>query len=632
MKAIAMRVYLADTSDNMNQSAPDMTVVTHPLAGKPMTGADMIVQVLADQGVEVIFGYSGGAILPTYDAVFRYNAEHTPPGEKEPMPLIVPANEQGAGFMAAGYARASGQVGVVMVTSGPGTINTVTPVRDCMADSTPVVVICGQVPTHAIGTDAFQEAPVNSCLGPVAKHTFLVTDPEKLEATLRTAFEIARTGRPGPVVVDLPKDIQNWNGEFKGEGLLPVPGYRKRLHAARENVLDDTKCASFYGMLRASKRPLIYAGGGVINGNATQELRRFADYLGIPVTTTLMGIGAVDTTGPLSLHMLGMHGLASANYAVDDCDFLIAVGARFDDRVAGVPEKFAPGARNIAQFDIDPSEIGKVKPVDWSHVGVLKQDLQAICDYGERHGITADYGAWHEEIASLKETYRLNYDRESELIQPYAVIEAINDITCGDAIITTGVGQHQMWAAQYFDYKHARLWLTSGSMGTMGFGLPAAIGAQFAAANHLVIDVDGDASIRMNLGELETATTYELPIKVLVLNNYGDGMVRQWQKLFYEGRMSASDKSLRSKDFIKTAEADGFEYAVRLDDKSNLEQVVREWLAFPGPAFLEVIIDPDAGVYPMVGPGQAYDQMITGDFIPHRVKTSEEEIDGSSMF
>jgi acetolactate synthase-1/2/3 large subunit len=616
----------------MSQSSSKLAVSGHPRAGTTMTGAEMIVQILSDQGVDVIFGYSGGAILPTYDAVFRYNAENLGEDGREPMPLIVPANEQGAGFMAAGYARASGKVGAVMVTSGPGATNTVTPVRDCMADSTPIVVICGQVPTHAIGTDAFQEAPVNSCLGSVAKHTFLVTDPEKLESTVRTAFEIARTGRPGPVVIDLPKDVQNWSGIFHGEGLLPVPGYRQRLHAARDNLLDDAECASFFGMLQASKRPLIYAGGGVINGNAAGEMRRFADHFGIPVTTTLMGIGAVDTTRPLSLHMLGMHGLASANYAVDDCDFLIAMGARFDDRVAGVPDKFAPRARRIAHFDIDPSEIDKVKTVDWSHVGMLRQDLQALHDYAERHGIECDYSEWHDEIADLKKTYALNYDRDSELIQPYAVIEAINDITKGDAIISTGVGQHQMWAAQYFDYKHPRLWLTSGSMGTMGFGLPAAIGAQFAAADHLVIDIDGDASIRMNLGELETATTYSLPIKVLVMNNFGDGMVRQWQKLFYEGRMSASDKSLHRKDFVSTAKADGFEYAERLDNRDDMERVIREWLEFPGPAFLEVIIDRDAGVYPMVGPGLAYDQMITGDWIPHRVKTTEEEIDGSSMF
>jgi len=606
--------------------------VPHPLAGTQMTGAEMVVQVLADEGVDTIFGYSGGAILPTYDAIFRYNARHVDDNGKEPMPLIVPANEQGAGFMAAGYARAKGEVGVVMVTSGPGATNTVTPVRDCMADSTPIVVICGQVPIAAIGTDAFQEAPVSSCLGPVSKHTFLVMNPELLEETVRTAFEIARTGRPGPVVVDLPKDVQNWRGTFHGSGLLPVRGYRQRIHAVRENVLDDQECETFFDMLKQSKRPLIYAGGGVINGNATAELRQFAASLGIPVTTTLMGIGAVDTTEPLSLHMLGMHGLASANYAVDDCDFLIAVGARFDDRVAGAPAKFAPSVKHIAQFDIDPSEIGKVKTVDWSHIGILKQDLQILSDYAETMHISPDFSQWHAEIAQLKEKYGLNYDRNSEFIQPYAVIETINDITAGKAIISTGVGQHQMWAAQYFDFRNPRLWLTSGSMGTMGFGLPAAIGAQFAKPDHLVIDVDGDASIRMNIGELETATSYGLPVKVLVLNNFGDGMVKQWQKLYYKGRLSYSDKSLRSKDFVKTAEADDFKFAVRLDQKADMKRVIKEWLEFPGPAFLEVIIDPDACVYPMVGPGLAYDQMVTGDFIPNRSLVNEEDIDGSEMF
>jgi acetolactate synthase-1/2/3 large subunit len=597
-----------------------------------MTGADMIVQVLADQGVDTIFGYSGGAILPTYDAVFRFNDTHRDENGKEPMPLIVPANEQGAGFMAAGYARASGKVGVVMVTSGPGATNTVTPVRDSMADSTPIVVICGQVPTAAIGTDAFQEAPVSSCLGPVSKHTFLVTDPDKLEITVRTAFEIARTGRPGPVVIDLPKDVQNWEGIFQGHGLLPIPGYRQRISAVRKNVLTDDQCESFFAMLGQSKKPLIYAGGGVINGDASDELRAFADQFGIPVTTTLMGIGAVDTTEPLSLHMLGMHGVASANYAVEDCDFLIAMGARFDDRVAGVPGKFAPLTRHIAQFDIDVSEINKVKAVDWHHVGILKNDLKSLCDYAQRRGVKHDFDGWHQEIRTLKDTYRLNFDRESELIQPYAVIEAINQITGGDAIISTGVGQHQMWAAQYFDFKYPRLWLTSGSMGTMGFGLPAAIGAQFARPDHLVIDIDGDASIRMNLGELETATTYNLPLKVLVMNNFGDGMVRQWQKLYYKGRMSASDKSLHKKDFVKAAEADGFQYAVRLDKKEDINRVVADWLSFEGPAFLEVIIDMDAGVYPMVGPGLTYDQMITGDFIPARNVTTEDDIDSSEMF
>ena len=604
----------------------------HPLAGKKMMGADMIVQILADEGVDTIFGYSGGAILPTYDAVFRFNEENKDSDGNQPMPLIVPANEQGAGFMASGYARASGKVGVVMVTSGPGATNTVTPIRDCMADSIPIVVISGQVPTTAIGTDAFQEAPVSAIMGAVSKHIFLVTDPLLLESTIRSAFELAKTGRPGPVVVDIPKDIQNWEGEFLGSGSLPLTGYRNRLETVMNNNLNDELAKNFYKLLSKSKKPLIYAGGGVINADASSKLRQFSETYKIPIVTTLMALGASDTTKPLSLHMLGMHGLASANYAVEDCDFLIAIGARFDDRVAGDPKGFAPNAKKIAHFDIDISEINKVKSVDWYHVGSLKKDLNDLIALGKKIEFVSDFSGWHSHIEKLKEEYKLNYNKNSELIQPYEVIEEINKLSRGEAIISTGVGQHQMWAAQYFDYKEPRLWLTSGSMGTMGFGLPAAIGAQFAKPNTLVIDIDGDASIRMNIGELETATTYDLPIKVLVLNNYGDGMVRQWQKLYYKGRMSASDKSLHRKDFVKTAEADGFEFSERLDNKSEIKNTVKKFIEFDGPAFLEVIIDPDAGVYPMVGPGQTYDKMITGDWIKNRNEIVDEELDKSSMF
>jgi len=604
----------------------------HPLAGKKMMGADMIVQILADEGVDTIFGYSGGAILPTYDAVFRFNEESKDSDGKQPMPLIVPANEQGAGFMASGYARASGKVGVVMVTSGPGATNTVTPIRDCMADSIPIVVISGQVPTTAIGTDAFQEAPVSAIMGAVSKHIFLVTDPLLLESTIRSAFELAKTGRPGPVVVDIPKDIQNWEGEFLGSGSLPLTGYRNRLETVMNNTLNDELAKNFYKLIGESKKPLIYAGGGVINADASSQLRQFSETYKIPIVTTLMALGASDTTKSLSLHMLGMHGLASANYAVEDCDFLIAIGARFDDRVAGDPKGFAPNAKKIAHFDIDISEINKVKSVDWYHVGNLKKDLNDLMAFGKKIEFVSDFSEWHSHIEKLKEEYKLNYNKNSELIQPYEVIEEINKLSCGEAIISTGVGQHQMWAAQYFDYKEPRLWLTSGSMGTMGFGLPAAIGAQFAKPNTLVIDIDGDASIRMNIGELETATTYNLPIKVLVLNNYGDGMVRQWQKLYYKGRMSASDKSLHRKDFIKTAEADGFEFSERLDNKNEIKSTVKKFIEFDGPAFLEVIIDPDAGVYPMVGPGQTYDKMITGDWIKNRNEIVDEELDKSSMF
>src|SRR5882757_9241806 len=474
----------------------------HRLAGATMTGADMLVQVLADEGVDTIFGYSGGAILPIYDAVFRYNQEH-----ESAMPLIVPANEQGAGFMAAGYARASGRVGVALVTSGPGATNTVTPVRDSLADSVPIVVICGQVPTTAIGTDAFQEAPVPSIMGAVAKHVFLITDPAKLEATVRTAFEIARTGRPGPVVLDVPKDVQNWKGVFHGSGRLPIPGYRQRMNRVEASKLPEGACADFFAALGAAKRPLIYAGGGVVNGSASHALREYVKEFQIPVVTTLMGIGAIDTKHPLSMRMLGMHGAAFANYAVDDCDLLVAVGARFDDRVAGNPGKFAGKAKFIAHLDIDGSEINKVKRVDWSHVGVMSDALQTLLDYGKRAGFKRDWSGWHKHCDELRSKYAMNYDRTSETIQPYYVIEEINRLTDGEAIIATGVGQHQMWAAQYFDFRSPRLWLTSGSMGTMGFGLPAAIGAQVANPGALVIDIDGDASIRMNLGELETVTT-----------------------------------------------------------------------------------------------------------------------------
>ena len=597
-----------------------------------MSGAQMIVQVIADEGTEAIFGYSGGAILPTYDAVFTFNEEQKHAGARQ-VPLIVPANEQGAGFMAAGYARASGRVGVCLVTSGPGATNTVTPVRDCMADSIPIVVICGQVATASIGTDAFQEAPVASLMGSVAKHVFLVTDPKRLEATMRTAFEIARTGRPGPVVIDIPKDVQTAAGVFLGEGKLAIPGYRQRLRELTLSALGDGEAASFLELLAQSQRPLIYAGGGVINGGAAGALAEFAQQFGIPVVTTLMGIGAVDTTHPLSMRMLGMHGAAFANYAVEDCDFLIAVGARFDDRVAGVPLKFARNARRIAHLDVDPAEINKVKNSHWSHVGLLPEALRVLTAHGARLESKPDFGPWQRQLSELKRAHAMNYDRGSELVQPHYVIEEINRRTRGEAIISTGVGQHQMWAAQMFDFCGPRLWLTSGSMGTMGFGLPAAIGAQVARPGRLVIDFDGDASIRMNIGELETVTTYDLPIKVVVLNNFGDGMVKQWQKLFFKGRLSGSDKSLHKKDFVRAASADGFKWARRLDRKQDVAAVIEEFLSFKGPAFLEVIIDPDAGVYPMVGPGLGYDAMITGEFIAARVQgAAPGDIDPSGMF
>lgn len=581
-----------------------------------LSGADIILRLLAEQGVDTMFGYSGGAILPTYDAVFRHNELNAAHPERQ-IRFIVPANEQAAGFMAAGYARASGKVGVFMVTSGPGATNAVTPIADCNGDSIPVVLICGQVPRAAIGSDAFQEAPVFNIMSACAKQVFLVTEPAKLEQTLRTAFETARTGRPGPVVVDVPKDVQNWRGRYHGQGTLHSRGYADCLRMVAQGAhLEPAKADAFFDLLRESQRPLLYVGGGVITARATAELRAFAERNRIPIVTTLMGLGAIPAHHELYLGMLGMHGTACANYAVEDCDFLIAVGARFDDRVAGGrPESFAAGARHVAHIDIDEAEINKVKRAHWAHVGDAKDALLALLEHSPTMPTSSN---WVAQVAELKRTFGQNYDRNNAAIQPQWVIETLSKITGGRAIITTGVGQHQMWAVQFFAFAGPRSFLTSGSMGTMGFGLPAAIGAQLARPDALVIDIDGDGSTRMNIGELETATTYGVPVKVLLLNNRGDGMIRQWQRLFYEGRMFVSDKSLHSKDFVTTAKADGFEFARSIRAAADLEGALTEFVEFGGPAFIEVMIDENANVFPMVGPGQSYANMITGPFIPSR--------------
>ncbi|MDZ4857503.1 MAG: biosynthetic-type acetolactate synthase large subunit [Candidatus Hydrogenedentes bacterium] len=606
----------------------------HPKAGVTMSGAEMVIQVLADEGVDTVFGYSGGAILPTYDAIFKYNENRA---KNEHIRLIVPANEQGAGFMAAGYARASGKVGVFVVTSGPGATNSVTPIRDCMADSIPVVLICGQVPRAAIGSDAFQEAPVFNIMSACAKHVFLLKNENEIEETIRTAFHIARTGRPGPVVIDLPKDVQLHQGAYKGEGMLTFRGFDKRLAEANASRINAEKAAEFFKQLSNSDRPLIYAGGGIINGNAAEDLRAFAKEFQIPVVTTLMGLGSIDTTDDLSLHMLGMHGAAYANYAVEDCDMLIAIGARFDDRVAGKVKEFAPKARYITHIDIDAAELGKVKNFTWSHAGDARQTLKDLSEAGMKLKFRKDYKAWIAHVTKLKKDHAMSYNKETDLIQPQYVIEVLNSITKGGAVVSTGVGQHQMWAAQFFDFQEPRYWLTSGSMGTMGFGLPAAIGAQFACPDKIVIDVDGDGSLRMNLGELETATTYDCPVKVLLLNNLGDGMVRQWQKTYYDNRFSGSDKSLHRKDFVKCAQSDGFEFSERLSDKSKVKETLERFVKFKGPAFLEVMIDQDAHVYPMVGPGMGYKEMVTGPYIKQRkpelteIKKDEEHIDLSKV-
>ena len=590
----------------------------HPLAGEMMSGADMIIQVFADEGADTIFGYNGGQVLPTYDALFRYNENKS---QNQKLHLVVPANEQGAGFMASGYARATGKVGVFLCTSGPGATNCVTPIRDSMADSIPIVLVTGQVPRHCIGTDAFQEAPVFNIMSATAKHVFLVSDETKIEATVRTAFAIARSGRPGPVVVDVPKDVQNFVGPYQGEGLLELKGYEIRQKIARESRISDHEAKIFFQMLAKSHRPLLYAGGGIINANASKELRAFSARFNIPVVTTLMGIGSVDTTHELSLRMLGMHGTAYANYAVEDCDLIIAVGARFDDRVAGKVATFAPNAK-IAHIDIDAAEIGKVKLPDWAFVGDARAALQDLMDAGAT--FKRDFSKWVKLVNKYKKEHPLDYEHNSDLLQPQEVLEELNKITRGDAIVCTGVGQHQMWAAQYFDFHQPRTFITSGSMGTMGFGLPATIGAKIGRPDKIVIDVDGDGSLRMNIGEMDTAVAYGVPIKLLLLNNRGDGMVLQWQRLYFGRRFSGTEKDHRQKDFVKAAQADGYQFARRIENRRELPKTLKEFIDFEGPAFLEVRIDRDASVYPMVGPGMGYEEMITGPYIKSRTDIQPE--------
>jgi acetolactate synthase-1/2/3 large subunit len=427
------------------------------------------------------------------------------------------------------------------------------------------------------------------------------------------------------VVIDIPKDVQNYVGTFKGEGVLGFHGWLDRLEKVQSSRVTPEQGKAFFDLLKRCERPLIYAGGGVINSNCSDDLRAFSKFFNIPVVTTLMGIGGMDTTDERCLHMLGMHGTAYANYAVEDCDFLFAVGARFDDRVCGKPKEFAPKSKYIAHIDIDAAELGKVKSIAWGHVGDAGKALRELIDYGK--DFKADYAPWLRHVNTLRADHAMNYKQDGDAIQPQYVIEEINKITKGKAIVSTGVGQHQMWAAQFFDFVDARTWLSSGSMGTMGFGLPAAIGAQIACPDKLVIDVDGDGSIRMNLGDLETLTTYDIPVKVLLLNNLGDGMVRQWQREYFGHRFSGSDKSLHKKDFIKCAQADGFKFAERVTEKAKVTDALKRFVDFDGPAFLEVMIDSEASVHPMVGPGSGYRDMNTGAYITPRVSAKSERHD-----
>ncbi len=558
-------------------------------------GAQVFIECLLKEGVDTIFGFPGGAVLPIYDALFD-----------SPMRHILVRHEQGAVHMADGYARATGRPGVVVVTSGPGATNTVTGIATAYMDSIPLVVFTGQVPTALIGNDAFQEADIVGITRPCTKHNYLVKDIKDLQRIIKEAFYIATTGRPGPVLVDLPKDVLNAPCELKYPDKVDLGSYQPNYKGHPGQI---KKAMDF---ILSSKRPVVYAGGGVILANAADEMKAFSTKLNIPTTTTLMGLGGFPGTNPLFLGMLGMHGTYGANMAVMNTDCLIAIGARFDDRVTGKIDEFAPFA-GIVHVDIDPTSISKNVRVDIPIVGdvknVLKDLLKAIPPHGVKE-FKNNTKEWHTQIKSWNSTHTLSYKNDPKgKIKPQYVIEKLYEATKGDAIITTEVGQNQMWAAQFFKYDRARTFITSGGLGTMGFGFPAAIGAQIAFPDKTVIDIAGDGSLQMNIQELATAVQYKLPVKVAILNNMVLGMVRQWQEFFYNKRYSHTCISV-APDFVKLAEAYGA-VGLRARTPSEVEGVIKKALAIKDrPVLMDFKVDPAEDVYPMVPAGQPLNKML----------------------
>jgi len=554
-------------------------------------GALIFLECLKKEGVEAVFGYPGGAVLDIYNELFEFPLRH-----------ILVRHEQGAVHAADGYARASGKVGVCLVTSGPGATNTVTGIATAYMDSIPVVIFSGQVPTPLIGNDAFQEADIVGITRPCTKHNYLVKDIKELPRIIAEAFYLARTGRPGPVLVDLPKDVMNAKLRYEYPDKIHLRSYNPTYKGHPGQIQRAIK-----EILKA-KRAVIYAGGGIISSNASEELISFAHKLKIPVTTTLMGLGCFPGTDPLSLGMLGMHGTYWANMAVTSCDLLIAMGARFDDRVTGSVGSFAPLAR-IIHVDIDPTSISKNVRVDIPIVGdaknILKRFNALVTDTKEDW--EKNRKDWFSQIEEWKKAYPLTYEQKG-VIKPQYVVEKIYELTRGKVIISTEVGQNQMWTAQYFKFDQPRRLLTSGGLGTMGYGLPAAIGAQVAFPHETVIDIAGDGSIQMNIQELATAVQHQLPVKVAILNNHCLGMVRQWQELFYQRRYSATYLK-SSPDFVKLAEAYGA-VGFRVEKPEEVVPVIQKALATPQPVLMDFWVDQEEGVYPMVPAGAPINKMI----------------------
>lgn len=555
------------------------------------TGGQILLESLRLEGVDTIFGFPGGAVIDIYDALVGIPIRH-----------ILVRHEQAAVHAADGYARSSGKIGVCLVTSGPGATNTVTGIATAYMDSIPVVVFTGQVPTELIGNDAFQEADIIGITRPCTKHSYLVKDVKELAKTVKEAFYIAGTGRPGPVLVDLPKDVLADSTDFKYPENIEIKTYHPTYRGHRGQIKKAIK-----EILKA-KRPLIYAGGGVLSSDASHELTAFARALSIPVTTTLMGLGCFPGVDELSLGMLGMHGTYRANMAVTNCDTLIAVGARFDDRVTGKIDAFAPHAKTI-HIDIDPTSISKNIRVDIPIVGdardVLNKLNKLIKD--EKADWRGLHGEWLDQIAEWKSTYPLAYKQE-DIIKPQYVVEKIYEITKGDVIISTEVGQNQMWTAQYYQFTQPRTFLTSGGLGTMGYGLPAAIGAQIAFPNKTVIDIAGDGSIQMNIQELATVAQYNLPVKIAILNNNFLGMVRQWQELFYN-KVYSSTMLQVSPDFIKLAEAYGA-VGLRATKPEEVIPTIEKALSIPRAVIMEFVVEQEEDVYPMVPAGAPLSEML----------------------
>ncbi|NLI80734.1 MAG: biosynthetic-type acetolactate synthase large subunit [Deltaproteobacteria bacterium] len=569
-----------------------------------MKGAQIFFECLKREGVEVIFGFPGGSVLDIYHEMPKHDIRH-----------ILVRHEQGAAHMADGYARATGRVGVCLVTSGPGATNTVTGIATANMDSIPIVVFTGQVPTAMIGDDAFQEVDIIGITRPCTKHSYLVKDVNELARVIKEAFYLARTGRPGPIVVDLPKDVIQAQTEFRYPKKVDLPGYHPTLEAHGGQI------KRAYQLIKKSRHPVIYAGGGVIHGDASEELLQFAEMIRAPVTSTLMGLGCFpaeirDKKGkrsphPLWLGMLGMHGTYEANMAVSNADLLLAVGARFDDRVTGKISGFAPKAKYI-HIDVDPTSIGKTVEVHIPIVGDCKNALQKLIQTAEAEpveGLEEARAPWLEQIGLWREAHPLRYAFDPQIIKPQYVVEKIHELSGGDAIITTEVGQNQMWAAQFYRFTRPRTFLSSGGLGTMGYGLPAAIGAQTAFPDRLVVDIAGDGSIQMNIQELMTAVCNCLPVKVAILRNQFLGMVRQWQELFYEKNYCGTCLADSSPDFVRLAEAYGA-VGLRATKPEEVEPVIREAFAIKRPVLMDFLVSPAEGVYPMVPAGKSISEML----------------------